>query len=449
MSLLNKAQEKAKASEQRATPVRTYIPDRQQMPAQEKICGQTPVGENKPRDANELLEIIEHIANIKDLDSLLERILWEARHFVNADAGTIYLTSGDYLYFNYVQNDTLFQEESAKDKYISSSMRVEINKNSLAGYVAVTGESLLIDDVYDIRSDVSYSFNASVDTKTSYRTHSILVVPLKTADEVVLGVLQLINAKDGRGQVVPFSMQDRIYISQFAQNAAHAIEKAKLSRELVFRMIDMTELRDPYETTNHAKRVGAYSIEMYQRWAETHGVSVREIKNTKDYLWTAGVLHDVGKIALSDVILQKKGGLTYEERTHVRYHTIYGARLFRYTHSPWDRMAAEVALNHHERWDGQGYPGKIEDIYGEKVFLGPGKKGKEIPLVARIVAIADVYDSLISKRAYKEPWKEENAIKHVHMQSGKHFDPELVDLFISLYDVILAIRNKFPSDTRI
>ncbi len=397
------------------------------------------------KDVNELLRIVENISHIKDLDSLLETILTEARHFLNADAGTLYLVSENRLYFNYVQNDTLFKEETAKDKYINSSMSIEINKTSLAGYVASTGEPLLIDNVYDIKSSVTYRHNASVDTKTQYKTGSILVVPLITADDVILGVLQLINKLDGEGTTIPFSMQDRIYISQFAQNAAHAIEKAKLSRELAFRMVELAELRDPFETTLHARRVGAYAIELYQAWAQRHGVSSKEIKGIREILWSAAILHDVGKIAISDAILKKKGGLTYEERMVMRYHTVYGARLFKFTHSPWDKMASEVCLNHHEHWDGTGYPGKIDDIFVEKVYFGPGKKGEQIPLSARVVAISDVYDSLISNRAYKSSWKEENALKYIHLESGKHFDPELVDLFINIHDVIVAIRNRFST----
>jgi response regulator RpfG family c-di-GMP phosphodiesterase len=210
-------------------------------------------------------------------------------------------------------------------------------------------------------------------------------------------------------------------------------------------MVELAELRDPYETTQHAKRVAAYSIELYQTWAEKHGVPSKQIKKDKDYLWSAAILHDVGKIAISDVILKKEGGLTYEERIMMRYHTIYGARLFRVAISPWDKMAAAVALNHHEHWDGTGYPGKIDDIFADKVYFGPGKKGEEIPLSARIVAIADVYDSLLSERTYKKSWKEENALKHIHMEASKHFDPELVDLFIGIHDVIIAIRKKYPN----
>ncbi len=135
--------------------------------------------------------------------------------------------------------------------------------------MAKTGEPILIDDVYHIQSDVSFSFNPAFDQSTNYRTQSILGVPLKTRDNEIVGVLQLINAKNESGEVVAFSMQDRLFISQFALNAADAIEKARLSREMVLRMVELAELRDPFETSQHAKRVGAYSVELYEKWAGT------------------------------------------------------------------------------------------------------------------------------------------------------------------------------------
>jgi response regulator RpfG family c-di-GMP phosphodiesterase len=121
----------------------------------------------------------------------------------------------------------------------------------------------------------------------------------------------------------------------------------------------------------------------------------------------------------------------------VRSHTIHGARLFfRRNHhpSPWDRMAAEVALNHHERWDGMGYPGRIENLHAHTIRFGPGKKAHEIPLSGRIVALADVYDALLSERSYKERWRDTQAIGYIRQQAGRHFDPELVQIFLRLHD---------------
>ena len=151
------------------------------------------------RDPTRLLQIVKELFYQKDLDTLLDKVLFEARKFVNAEAGTLYLAKNRYLYFSYVQNDPLFHEDRPKDKYIYSSKRLPIDKNSLAGYVAFTKDPLLIDDVYHISSNVSYQFNPEFDRKTSYKTESILVVPLETTDQDVLGVLQLINAKNDNG----------------------------------------------------------------------------------------------------------------------------------------------------------------------------------------------------------------------------------------------------------
>ena len=394
------------------------------------------------RDALKLFRTIETLFTIKDLDSLLEKVLTEARQFVNADAGTIYMAARGYLYFHFVQNDTLFRGET-KDKYIPNNSAVPIDKNSLAGYVARTGETILIDDVYHIQSDLSISFNPVFDQKSNYRTQSILGVPLKTRDNEIVGVLQLINAKNEKGDVVAFSMQDKLFISQFALNAADAIEKARLSREMVLRMVELAELRDPYETSNHAKRVGAYSLELYEKWANRRGVSNREIKKVRDVLRTAAILHDVGKVAVSDVILKKPSQLTYDEKLSMKMHTVLGARLFRRTTSFWDYMSAEVALNHHENWDGSGYPGRIDDLYAEKIYLGPGKQGTEIPLSARVVSIADVYDALVSRRAYKAGWRQEHALHYIRYQAGRKFDPELVNIFLKMGDLLTAIQKKY------
>jgi response regulator RpfG family c-di-GMP phosphodiesterase len=394
------------------------------------------------RDTLKLFKTIETLYTIKDLDSLLEKVLTEARLFVNADAGTIYLAAHGHLYFTFVQNDTLFRGET-KDKYITSGASIPIDKKSLAGYVAKTGETILIDDVYHIQSDVSFTFNPAYDKKTNYRTTSILCVPLKTRDNEIVGALQLINAKKDANEVVAFSMQDRLFISQFALNAADAIEKARLSREMVLRMVDLAELRDPFETSAHAKRVGAYAVELYEKWAQRRGVSGREIKKMRDVLRTAAILHDVGKVAVSDVILKKPAQLSYDEKLAMRMHTVLGARLFKRTNSFWDYMSAEVALNHHENWDGSGYPGRIDNIFADKIYMGPGKLGTAIPLSARAVAISDVYDALITSRAYKKGWQQEHALRYIRYQAGKKFDPELVSIFLKMDDLLTAIEKKY------
>jgi putative nucleotidyltransferase with HDIG domain len=418
-----------------------------ELPAVEEdppIMGPTLVPAAREHDAVGVLESIQTLNEVRDMDTLLEQVLLKARRLVRADAGTIYLKAKNRLFFSYVQNDTLFAGGTAETRYVYANHSLPVDRSSLAGYVADTADPLLIDDVYDIHSDVSYSFNPDFDVKANYKTTSMLIVPLVTRQKDVVGVLQLINATSDAGASIPYSGRDRIVALQFAQNAADAIERARLYREMVLRMVELSSLRDPYETAQHAKRVGSYSVELYDKWASSKRIDRGEIKANREIIRTAAMLHDVGKVAISDAILRKGSHLTDDERRRMRLHTIYGARMFRRIESPWDKMAQEVALNHHERWDGSGYPGKIDNLFAKRVkVLGP-MRGDEIPITARIVGLADVYDALISRRAYKEAWDDKDVLEYVRWQSGKHFDPVLVELFLGMQDVVTSIRRKYP-----
>ena len=394
----------------------------------------------------QILQIVEELGHIKDLDSLLDRILREARKLTNADAGSIYLVEGDKLNFSFVQNDTLFKND-VTSKYFYSDKKMDLNEKSMAGYVAITGKTLIIDDAYHLPEEVPFTFNTSFDKSANYKTTSIMAAPLKTSADKIIGVLQIINAKDKNGKVIKFTEDNKLYVDYFATNAAVAIERTLLTRELILRMLKMSELRDPKETGAHVNRVGAYSAELYEAWANKNGVDKKEIKSTKDLIRLASMLHDVGKVAISDLILKKPAKLTDDEFEIMKYHTVFGAKLFKDPKSEMDRLSSEIALNHHEKWDGTGYPGYVEgNIYDdeiEDIKMGKGKKGEEIPLYGRICAIADVYDALISRRVYKDAWDENEVLDHFRDQAGKHFDPELVELFFSIYETIKAIRNKF------
>ena len=394
------------------------------------------------RDAESVLHTIQSLNQIRDLDTLLEQVLLQSRQFVRADAGTIYLRSDGRLHFSYVQNDTLFGGKNPA-QYSYSANSLPIDHNSLAGYVAATAEPLFIDDVYDIKSNVSYSFNPEFDTKSNYRTQSMLIVPLVTRDHALVGVLQLINAKNDGGTTVPFSYKDQVFATQFAQHAADAVERAKLTREMVLGMVEMSALRDPYETAFHANRVGALSREMYDRWATRKGVDKAELRANREIIRTAAMLHDVGKSAISDEILRKQDKLTEEEHRIMRLHTIYGARLFKRDDSPWHVMAREIALNHHERWDGTGYPGQTSNIFERRIRLGRPKRGTEIPVAARIVSIAEVFDALVSARAHKKPWPEQQALDFIQSEASSQFDPFLVEIFLGMHDAIAPIRAKY------
>ncbi|HDK43035.1 MAG TPA: HD domain-containing protein [Desulfobacteraceae bacterium] len=394
-------------------------------------------------EISSILKKIDVLNTLKDVDTILDRILSESRHLSNADAGSIFLVRDDCLVFSYVQNDSLFDREKGRAA-LYTNLTVPMSHKSIVGHAALTKEPVIINDAYHLPAGVPYRFNTSFDEKYGYRTMSIMTMPLLTIENRLVGVLELINARDKDLNVIPFKERSQLFVSLFANNAAVTIERGIMNRELILRMMSMAELRDPNETGAHVQRVAAYSAEIYQRWAENQGLDDnQEIKSTRDLIRLAAMLHDVGKVGIPDAILKKTGRLTDDEFEIIKKHTLYGARLFTSITSELDRMSLEIALNHHERWDGAGYPGCVPEVAEGSGHGVLQKKGEEIPITARVTALADVYDALCSRRVYKEAWDDERAFAIIRKNSGTQFDPEVVDAFFQITDVLSAIREKF------
>jgi len=178
------------------------------------------------------------------------------------------------------------------------------------------------------------------------------------------------------------------------------------------------------ETGKHVIRMSHYSRIL----AVALGMSEKDA----DTLKLAAPMHDVGKIRIPDNILKRKGSLDHDEMEMMREHTRFGAELIGNHHSELLQVARTVALSHHEKWDGTGYP--------------DGLSGEEIPLVSRIVAIADVFDVLTSKRPYKEAWPIERAIEYIESRAGAHFDPNITPLLRSELDKIMAVYECYAED---
>src|SRR5690554_4831768 len=170
---------------------------------------------------------------------------------------------------------------------------------------------------------------------------------------------------------------------------------------------------------SHFSRLIALAAGFGESWADT--------------LLNAAPMHDVGKIGIPDAILQKPGKLDPDEWAVMQTHPEIGAEIIGDDGSNLLNMAREVALNHHEKWDGSGYP--------------KGLKGSDIPVSARIVALADVFDALTSERPYKKAWPVEDATDLIRSQSGKHFDPNLVEVFFRCLPAILEVRNRWQEKT--
>ena len=394
---------------------------------------------------NHILKTIEELNQFNDVHSILDKILFEARELANADAGSIFLVDGNSLQFSYVHNDTMFKSNSG-NKALYSNFSVPISEKSIVGYAALTGQTIVIDDAYTLSPDLPYSFNSSYDKQTGYRTTSILTIPLKSYQDNLVGVMQIINAKNNDGESIPFPLDSQTYIPLLANNASVAIQRAMMTREMILRMMKLAELRDPKETGAHVQRVGAYSSEIYQRWATKKGINTQKIKTVKDLIRVAAMLHDVGKVGIPDAIIKKPGKLTDEEFVVMKRHTVMGARLFHNPSTDLDKMCYDIALNHHEKWVGGGYPGKLDNIMIEHCSLGEPKKFEEIPIAARITALADVFDALSTKRSYKDPMPEDKVISIINKDSGTHFDPEVVEAFFEIFDVLKAIQDRYKED---
>ncbi len=399
---------------------------------------------------DKLTQLGVELNQVRDMDILLEHVLKDARYFVNADAGSIYIRKDQMLDFTYTQNDTFQSRLPEGEKLIYSTFSIPIDKKSIAGYVATTGEVLNIPDVYCIEPTAPYSFSKKFDEESGYKTQSVFTVPLQTQRGDLLGILQIINAQDEGKNVVPFSEEDETIMLHFAGLAAVALERAQMTRAILLRMISMAELRDPKETGAHVNRVGGYALELYENWARRHKIGQKEIDRTRDSLRMAAMLHDVGKVAISDLILKKPGRFSDDEFEIMKQHTTLGAQLFLNAQSDFDELACEVALNHHERWDGKGYPGFIDIATGDPLegYTLPdgkarGKKGEEIPLFGRIVSLADVFDALSSARIYKEAWDETTVLTIIEEEAGKQFDPELVEIFFACLPVLKSIQQRY------
>ena len=310
-----------------------------------------------------IIEIERQLGEIQDVDVLLERILTETRRIVNADAGSIYVKEGNRLRIKYGQNDTHLKELAPGEKLPYTNFTFAIDEKSISGYVAYSGQSLNIHDAYSIPEDKPYKFSKNTDLTTDYRTKSIFTIPLKMANGILLGVLQIINRKDENGQVTCFTEEDELFIIHFATSAVQALQHAYVTSNMVKRMLKMAEFRDPKETYPHVERVSSYSLEIYDRWAFNHNISESENHKYRDNLKIAAKFHDVGKVGISDIILKKTyPRFTEEERNIMKGHTIIGAQLFDPPESLLDEMSQEIALHHHDRWDGgpSGYPGKVQ-----------------------------------------------------------------------------------------
>jgi HD-GYP domain-containing protein (c-di-GMP phosphodiesterase class II) len=322
------------------------------------------------------------------------RAMQAATELMKAEVGSLLLIDEETnrLYFEVALGD---KEETVK------AFHLEMGEG-IAGWVAQYGEPLI---VHDAQNDPR--FFSEVDKKSKFTTRNVICVPVKVKDKTI-GVLEAIN-KLGEGS---FSEDDVSIFQSLADQVAVALDNARLLEEiegLFFQtaesLADAIEKRDPY-TGGHTKRVTTYSISV----GEQLNLDPDEMRRLK----LAAILHDIGKIGVEDTILRKEDKLTEEEYDQMKKHTLMGAEIIGHIRQLHGIIPG--LKYHHEKVDGKGYPEGLAD--------------GSIPLIAKIVAVADTFDAMTSDRPYRKALGKEEAFNELRRCVGTQFDRELVDSFI-------------------
>ncbi|HSB06832.1 MAG TPA: HD domain-containing phosphohydrolase, partial [Thermodesulfobacteriota bacterium] len=278
----------------------------------------------------------------------------------------------------------------------------------IAGWVAQKGKPLVVN-----HPEKDRRFCKGVDGKTRFKTRNLICVPVKVKKKVI-GVLEAVNKQNG----AVFDQEDLTLFISLADQVAIALDNARLyqeQEEMFFQtaesLADAIEKRDPY-TGGHTQRVTLYSL------AIARHLPLKPIE--KKWLKISSVLHDIGKIGIEDQILRKPTQLSPEEYDIIKHHSNLGAEIIDHI-----RQLKEIVPGvkyHHEKMNGRGYP--------------KGLKGKNIPLLAKIVAVSDTYDAMTTNRPYRKALTKEAAIRELKRCSGTQFDRNVVEAFLKAY------RNK-------
>lgn len=346
------------------------------------------------------------IAKESSIDRLLLLLADLARDIVQADRSTIWLVDRE--------RDELW----TKTAHGLHSVRIPVHSGLVGHAVATNAPVICNDPASDAR------FNPEVDAQTGYRTKSAIAVPIKTLQDEVIGAMQCVNKKslsrDFKGNDLQKMMLVGGYAAQTLEVAGLYKEIEDTQREVVFTLGTACEFRSK-ETSNHVRRVAEYSAFL----AYECGMSIEEVELIRQ----ASPLHDIGKIAIPDAILNKPGKLTADEFDVMKTHTRIAYDMLHVSERKILKTAAIIASEHHEKWDGSGYP--------------RGRAGDDIHMYGRITAVADVFDALGSDRCYKKAWEMDAILDLFRQQRGLHFDPKLVDLFLSNLSAFLYIRDQY------
>lgn len=351
-----------------------------------------------------LLHVGQAMAAETDIDKLLITITEETKAALNIDRATVFLFDKNTHELWSKVASGMGQQEIRFPAHLG-----------LAGHVAMTGEVINIEDAYN-----DSRFNKDIDKKTGYRTRTVMCVPMRNLKHEVTGVFQVINTLSGE----PFSAQDEALLIAIGSSAAISIENARLFKEqaqlyqeqkksfnsFINTLAFSIDARDKI-TAGHSSRVTSYTLAI----ADQMNLN----SDDKEVLEYAALLHDFGKIGIQDRVLCKEGILTEEEYSEIKRHAFLTKKILgEMEFQEKLKNVPDIASSHHERYDGTGY------------FRGT--KGEEIPLGGRIMAVADVFDAITSKRHYRDRMSMLKVLNILRKDSGSHFDPRIVNIFFKI-----------------
>ena len=344
-----------------------------------------------------LNQISRHLHQTLDIDELIPRIFIEVNKAINAEAQSIWLVDDEAGVIK-----CRFARGAGSESLMG--LAVPLNAPSIVGTSVSKQESIIIKDA---KNDPRHA--RSVDEKTGFVTRSLMTVPLVLEDKSI-GAIQAVNKRDGQ----LFTRDDLDLFRSIADSAALAVNNAQLVADLQT-SYDLTldalsaalDLRDR-ETEGHSRRVVEYTACL----AQQIGLDKESIKSIR----RGALIHDIGKIGVPDAVLHKPGSLDEAERNIINLHPLAGYNML--AGIPYLREEIQIVICHQEKWDGTGYPN--------------GLRGEEIPIGARLFAIADTFDALTSDRPYRQGCSYETARDIIIEESGRQFDPRAVEAFLAI-----------------
>jgi putative two-component system response regulator len=368
------------------------------------LSGPGSVGpERRLEAAGELIRAIQRLSLARTVADVQEIVRTSARRLTGADGATFVLRDEDRCYYA--------DEDAISPLWKGQRFPLHV---CISGWSMINRQAVVIEDIY---ADARIPHDAYRPTFVK----SLAMVPIRTLDPVgAIGNYWARHYKPTTHEIgLLQALADSTAVAMENIRAYQALDAARL--ETLHRLALAGEYRDD-ATHEHTARVAHVTALVAARL----GLPEPRVS----LLRQAAPLHDIGKIAVSDTVLLKPGKLTAEEFSRMKQHTVLGAAILAGSTSDVLRLAEEIAISHHEWWDGTGYPS--------------GLTGEAIPLSGRIVAIADVFDALTHARPYKRAWPSSEAIAEIVRLRGRQFDPRVVDAFTSIELTELTASERKP-----